>query len=248
MKTISFIPINKAAAILIPPPIPAHKQLPEWYKRQNAIIDDKLIVDDRGVVNTTIKKCMPVLDDMSAGYYVTLASDVQVAYNHETGNINFNWSLDINGELDKGVNGGLGKLISTHSTEQVSQMPLPPGYSVHPFKWENFYRIKTPKGYSCLFRHPSWVFDLPFYTFSGLVDTDKHPINVNFPFIIQNGWEGTIVAGTPIAQVIPFKRTEWQSEVCFDEDNTEGALEYRKSTRKLMHRYKDNWRSFKSWK
>jgi hypothetical protein len=124
---------------------------------------------------------------------------------------------------------------------------MPYWLSSAPFKWNNYWRITTPAGYSCLFRQPSWRFDLPFYTASGIVDTDRHPVAVNFPFFFLNGWHGIIEAGTPIVQVIPFKRDDWESEVV-GEDNYEGQKEFRRTTNKLMHRYKDNWRSIKSWK
>jgi hypothetical protein len=246
MKTIQFTPIKKSVLGLIPPPIPASKMLPEWYKQQNSIIDDKLIMNDKGSLNITVKKCMPVLDDMTAGYYITLPSDVIVSF--KEGRALFSWSLDVlsqqntDGKIDV-----LPNLVSSHSVEQVSNLQIPYEYSNEPFKWNNYYRITTPEGYSCMFRQPSWRFDLPFYTFSGIVDTDKHPVPVNFPFLIRQDWEGIIEAGTPIVQVIPFKRTDWSSEV-LGTNNKKGSREFRKSTKKLMHRYKDNWRSIKVWK
>lgn len=246
MKTITFTPINTIAGTIISPPIPASRCLPEWYKHQNSIIGDKVLLNELGSPNVTVKKCMPVLDDMTAGYYITLASDLVVSYDNNTHS--FSWSLDISGHINTAnQNEMLPPLIATHSTEQVSHLPIPSEYSVHPFKFNNYYKITTPKGYSCMFRHPSWVFDLPFYTLSGMVDTDAHPVPVNFPFLIRNSWEGIIEAGTPIVQVIPFRRTEWVSEVVGD-NNDDGALEYRASTKKILHRYKDNWRSMKLWK
>ena len=247
MKKIQFVPISDAVPHIISAPIPASKKIPEWYKHQNAIIGDKVVVTDWGNANTTVKKCMPVLDDMSAGYYITLASDLLVSWN-EDNTPSFAWSLDTSGGLNIGSDvTPLPKLIEGHTTDQISHLPIPTEYSIHPQKFSNYYRIVTPKGYSCMFRHPSWMFDLPFYTLSGIVDTDKHPVAVNFPFLIRNGWSGLIEEGTPIVQVIPFKRTEWESEIVMG-DNSEGELEYRKATKKLMHRYKNNWREVKTWK
>jgi hypothetical protein len=50
-----------------------------------------------------------------------------------------------------------------------------------------------------------------------VVDTDKHPIVINFPFVINKDFSGIIPAGTPIIQAIPFKRDTWDSKV-IDED------------------------------
>jgi hypothetical protein len=73
--------------------------------------------------------------------------------------------------------------------------------------------MKTPKGYSTFFVHPVNRLDLPFHSFSGLVDTDKFPVEVNFPFLIKKDFVGIIPAGTPIAQAIPVKRESWTSEI-----------------------------------
>jgi hypothetical protein len=71
--------------------------------------------------------------------------------------------------------------------------------------------IKTPNGYSSLFTHPINRIDLPFYTLGGIVDTDKWGEAGNHPFVFKNGWEGIIPKGTPYAQIIPFKRDNWES-------------------------------------
>jgi hypothetical protein len=53
--------------------------------------------------------------------------------------------------------------------------------------------------------------DLPFTILPGIVDTDKYNAPVNFPFILNDmKFTGLIPAGTPIAQVIPFKRENWK--------------------------------------
>ena len=238
MQTISFIPTKKIVLDMFSPPVPSASVLPEWYKQQEAFVGGEMKMQDNGIPNSTIKKCMPVLDDMTAGYMLLLESDVVFTLNDDSTH-NCVWSLTPNPELPP--------LLSTHSTEQIDRMPVPDGYSIHPFKFNNYWRIKTPDGYSCMFRHPFWHTDLPFLSGCGIVDTDKHPITINFPFFIRKDFEGLIPAGTPVIQIIPFKREEWVSSVV-GEDNADGQLEWDKATRKLMHRYKDNWRSIKLWK
>ena len=60
-----------------------------------------------------------------------------------------------------------------------------------------------------MFTHPHNRFDLPFYTISGIVDTDKYPFSVQFPFFIKENFTGIIKAGTPVAQITFFKRNKW---------------------------------------
>jgi hypothetical protein len=45
----------------------------------------------------------------------------------------------------------------------------------------------------------------------GVVDADSYTTPINFPFNLKdNTFEGMIPAGTPLAQIIPFKRESWQ--------------------------------------
>jgi hypothetical protein len=55
--------------------------------------------------------------------------------------------------------------------------------------------------------------DLPVVFWSGIVDSDKVHLLGSFPFFIAEGWEGTIPAGTPYLQVLPFKRENWENRV-----------------------------------
>ena len=48
-----------------------------------------------------------------------------------------------------------------------------------------------------------------FTIMDGIVDTDSYNALVNFPFFLNDwSYEGLIPAGTPMAQVIPFKRED----------------------------------------
>ena len=74
--------------------------------------------------------------------------------------------------------------------------------------------IKTPKGYSCLFVPPLHNPNPYFTALPAIVDTDSYHGNVNFVFQLNDiNWEGVIPAGTPIVQVLPFKRDNWKSEM-----------------------------------
>jgi hypothetical protein len=59
-------------------------------------------------------------------------------------------------------------------------------------------------------------FDLPFLNTSGIIDTDKVHYPGSLPFFIAKGWSGTLKAGTPFAQIFPFKREDWSSEIVIE--------------------------------
>jgi hypothetical protein len=79
-----------------------------------------------------------------------------------------------------------------------------------------FVIAKAPKGYSILYTHPLNRHDLPFRTFSGVVESDNYDLPVNFPFqliISLKENENLIVPkGTPVVQFIPIKRENWNHE------------------------------------
>lgn len=233
-KSIEFIASKKIEYDAFEPPVPTSKVLPEWYKKQNKYVGNKLKVDSIGNYNHTIKACMPVFDMITAGYVIKLPCDIFFEKD-ETGNIYSVWSTS------------LIKCVETHSIEQVSKFPIPDGYNPNPLKFVQPWIIKTPPGYSTLFMSPAFQTDSPFYMMPGIVDTDKHPLPVNFPFLIDNDFEGIVEAGTPIMQIIPFKRDSWNSSISYDK-NDDGMRVFEKAKTKLGNRYKTFYRSNKVWK
>jgi hypothetical protein len=230
MPTITFTPKTPALTGLFDPPILALEALPEWLKKIEPYFNgNSPIYNDHGVSNGTIKRCMPVFDMMTAGYFITAPADVYF----EDG-ISTQWSvLDFN-------------LVGSHSNEQFSTIPFDKNqYEEHAFKWNNPWVIKTPEGYSTLFIHPSRETNDPFKCFSGIVDTDTHPTAINFPFLIRKGFTGIVKAGTPIIQVIPFKREPWTLEI--NEFNKDLDLEWKRAMRYLNNRYKNLFRAPKSF-
>jgi len=186
-KKIKFI--SCMPEIDIPHPYPASKLVPEWYRRLP------------GASNKveTVKKCIPILDALTSGYMITLPVDVH--FNQEEKSFWYDSPFQIN---------------SDHYVSQTQGVDIGKEFDEQPHKWINQWLIETPKGYSCLFIHPLNRMDLPFRSFTGIVDTDKHPIAINFPFVMKKDFSGVIPAGTPIIQIIPFKRDDWSMDVIDD--------------------------------
>ena len=55
-------------------------------------------------------------------------------------------------------------------------------------------------------------FSLPFVSTSGIINNDKVFQPGSIPFFIRKGFNGIIPKGTPIIQIIPFKRNNWKSK------------------------------------
>lgn len=211
-------------------PKPASEFIPNWYKNTKSYVADKKAPGPDGTSPATIKRCMPVFDAMTAGYIIVSPADVYVSI--VDGRQHFTWaSFD---------------LIGFHPIEQA---PLHPQVNEHAYpKWINYWGIKTPKGYSTLFVQP-FHRESPFTILPGIVDTDTYCVPVNFPMVINDPkFEGMIPAGTPIAQVIPFKRDAWKIETGKDEERKEVNRISIKLNTIFFDKYKTMFRKYKEYK
>jgi len=240
MSKIIFYPKSKLVKEVIPPFQVC--SVPDWYKTIPMYKDadgqaaGKLVVKD-GHANYSLKSCMPFLDSMLTGYMLTLWCDVQVRL--ENGNTYLDW---INQTEE------LAPVVSAPNP----RVPSSAGHTPYVFSWKSQWGIKTPKGYSCILTHPFNREDLPFKTTTGVMDTDQWGIWGTQPFSLQEGWEGVIKAGTPLVQIIPFKRESWKSTV--DVETGEGSLsewanyEYARHSSKFRGYYKNNYWLKKEYK
>lgn len=185
-KKIEFRPRNFGFDILQPKP--ATTFIPDWYKRTPITKESVL----------TAKRCVPILDALGAGYTIPLPTDVVWDWEKQPKPYEYAAKTEI---------------VSMHHFAQTDEFELSEAYDPQPYKWISQWHIKTPPGYSTLFVHPINRTELPFLSFTGLVDTDKHPIIVNFPFFIKKGFRGVIPKGTPMIQAIPVKRDEWEMQM-----------------------------------
>jgi hypothetical protein len=209
-------------------PVPARKLLPEWYTKAYSHMGNVKDLHPAvgGASSATIKKCMPVFDALTAGYILLSHEDVDVS--GPTGDMA--WYHWVNKE---------NPMISFHNSEQAQKHPKTLSGGSVP-KWNNNWAIETSAGYSCLFVNPMHNSSLNFKILEGIVDTDKSNFAVNFPFVFTNlDFEGLIPAGTPIAQVIPFKRDKWKHEIDFEFVGIQNKDKFKKIRSVFINGYKD---------
>jgi hypothetical protein len=230
-------------------PIPAKLNIPEWYKKL-----------EHNVLNKTIKGCMPFLDSLTSGYILKMPQDFHIRHNvdnkNEKGEI-IKDSFQTFGLYEKSAelyarSLNLNSGFSNHPTFQLEGSPLIEKNKNLPFyKILNPWHIKTPKGYSCLFVPPLNNSDDRFLIVPGIVDTDSHPIEINFPIVINGDkypvLETTIKKGTPYVQVIPFKRDSWQMII---KPKKQKEIQNFKLFfgLKILNVYKEKYWNKKSWK
>jgi hypothetical protein len=210
MKKIKIIPVREESLFKIN--IDQSKlYIPEWYKKSplkiKGLEKTTLIPTSTNTTTSTYKKCSPFLDALTNGYMFSLNQDIEVTIGDDGGPF-IMWRTNMI------------EPISIHDNAQWDGLKYPENCHNFVYKWENHFNIKTPKGYSTLFTHPHNRYDLPFYTMSGIVETDKYEGPVHFPFFLKKDFVGIIKAGTPLAQITFIKREKWfRSIKKYNEEN-----------------------------
>ena len=190
---------------VIAPPIPARDVLPAWFRRLPAIDVRHESVSDNGL---TVKRCMPFLDAMTTGWIIPMPATVRLEITEGGRTVQSGWDFDRT-------------LVSNHHAYQVTGHPASPR---PPGKFHNYWTIRTPRGWSCLFmsplNRPNGVFELV----AGIVDTDTYTAPVHLPFF-ATGEDGlyTLEQGSPLAQVIPFRRADARLEAVIRAETTQEA-------------------------
>ena len=230
-------------------PTPIKLNIPEWYKKL-----------EYNLKSITVKGCMPFLDTLTAGYLLKTPQDFHLSHNVDSinkegekfkdafQNLGFNNRSPMLSAKYINLNCG----VDVHPIHQLEGSPLVEKNKNLPFhKIINPWKIKTPKGYSCLFVPPLNNHDDRFSILPGIVDTDTFPREINFPIIINGDkypvLESMVEKGTPYAQVIPFKREAWKMSLKprSQKEVQNSILFY---TLKIINIYKTKYWHKKTWK
>jgi len=184
-------------------PGPIIKTLPDWYRKadrfhMDPIAGEPLEAPDGSGKSPTFKACPAVFDVMGSGYAYKTPCDIEF-FEDASGNIHAK-------VLDAQYKDFLQDRMPMH------QFVHPQGYHEKHFAWWADWAVELPEGYSALYTQPLNRFELPFLTTSGIIDNDKVHLPGTMPFFILKGVTGILPAGTPYAQIIPFKREHWESE------------------------------------
>ncbi len=179
-------------------PIPAVKIIPDWWKNISKYTNDNNKITLNPGPSVTVKQCAPTIDVLSSGYIIPLWADLLVTQNELGPYVQWN---------------GLSEPpVGVWFENQIDNFEIPKGFSKIAFKYFHGWNIITPPGWSTLFIHPTGYQNLPIRTISGVVDTDILKTEINCPFFVEKDFEGIIKKGTPMVQLIPFKREVWESE------------------------------------
>jgi hypothetical protein len=203
----------------LPRPQLARRCLPDWLRQMPRTAHSELHKQDV----RTVKQCPPFVDAMAYGFVMPLPCDVTVS----KGRFSWSWKLP-----PLAADSHPRSPLSFHVPAQLDGSPFhDPGNAA--IKFNSFWTVELPPGYSLFATHPINRHDLPFRLLTGLVDSDRFTdVGILFPALwVDRDFEGVLPAGMPVAQCFPVVREalEFEFGVLSDEaarryDATAAAL------------------------
>jgi len=178
------------------------KDMPRYYSTADEMFGQNL----RDF--STVRNCPAISDSMNFGYtlylpydiYIDATEDDFIKFYHKTPK--YNSSNDDTNEY-----------IGLTNKTATSDFYIPEGYTGPIIRINLLWGIKTDPGYSIFVTQPAHRFDLPLLAIAGVIDTDTFPAREAYNFFVKKGFVGTIKAGTPLVQVLPFKREDFVSQI-----------------------------------
>lgn len=226
-KKIKFIPNSQFIDDCIDPPVPARKMIPEWYKKSTRFYKgNEYELKDKEENFMDIKSCIPFFDSLNSGYIQKLWFDIYIE------------SDDTNAELHCRIDDN--KIINRRPDTSSKHFPTPYWCAKSKFTFLYPYSVLTPPGYSTIFTQPFNQFESPLLFLTGVVDTDVLIQNGNYPFFVRKNFKGVVKAGTPIIQMIPFKRESWKSSKDSFENNSLDLNRIKLRVAEVYGYYKNN--------
>ena len=215
---------------LHPQPIPAYKQFPNWYgesfkSSSKSKCPFKNFFDSQIETDKKISGCPGITDYLKTGYIIPAWTDF--IFRNIDNKLVINWGANANisyGSVEEDQFPGINK----------NKKPLYGAFHKINTPWI----IKTSPGVSCLILHPDWHRNDNWKSSSGILHTDKIPVNLNWFFewkkeLSENSFNEEIQVinhGTPLMLIVPFKRTKFQSNIeyisyekfkCMEDQNKE---------------------------
>lgn len=235
-KKIKFAPVFHKPGNYLSPPEPGVKHVPEWYRSLAKFYksNEEITLNPHNMVGTdgaqvSTKMCMPYFDALTGGYMYVLEQDLHV-------------DLDKDGKpILSWPNGDIVMLVDKRP---IVDIPVPDNCHPIHYGWRMNWYYETPPGHSVLITHPMNRVDLPFITLSGIVESDIWGLPVFTAFFLKRNFRGVIPKGTPIFQIIPFKRDNWELEVVDTEEELDRHQFMAENRRSLLYGYykKTAWR------
>lgn len=189
-------------------PTPAIRSMPQWWKDMPKHSGISTHAMQRNMSESgSMRTCPAVNDAMYAGYTVYFPSDLYIDATKR----------QLQARCQQFIQND--KIWESFPYYKIHEERIAHGFvggqDYHPetIKIQTYWGVRTEKGYSSFFMHPTNRYDLPFYAAPAIVDTDVYPTWFPYTMYVKKGFQGVIQRGTPFLQIFPFRREEkWEME------------------------------------
>lgn len=191
------------------PPKPAIECIPENIANLQEP-KEKYNNTEKPILN--IKACMPAMDYMSAGYILFNSYEIEFesSFHQFKEQLTLKTSQTIIQDSDNSnINGRKSLAVFEESECPISKEGKGKNY----FKFKSSWGVRTPAGYSCLIIQPFYLKSKLFQIIPSIVDTDKYHLPIPVSGYLTTKDKIRIEPGTPLLQIIPFKRDEWNMKI-----------------------------------
>jgi hypothetical protein len=190
--------------------------------------------EERPVVN--VKSCIPAMDYMTSGYIIHNAYEVELS----TVFNNFKEAITIKtAETIKqdSIDTFARKSMAVFEKDTCPMNKHDVKIKQY-FKFRSMWSIKTPPGYSCLVMQPFYLPDNEIQILPGIIDTDSYHLPISVTGYVISKDKIRIPPSTPLLQVIPFKRDDWEMSVSNDVPSDNSKFFIWNTYKRLSHAVK----------
>lgn len=186
-----------------------------------------------------IKSCPPAMDFMTAGYIMCSS------YCIELESVLYQFKENIKIKTAKTVvdNPDDQNMFARKSLAVFYEDACPVSNSIKKqrvyFKFKTSWGIKTPPGYSCLIMKPYYLNENRYEILPAIVDTDTYHLPIPVTGYLNVKDLVRIEPGTPILQVIPFKRDDWNMSIQDSFPPNKSKFYIWNSYKRLFHKIKN---------
>jgi hypothetical protein len=197
---IKFIPQDNRL-LAIPPFVNAASKPPSWFKK---------IGKQKGSLRT----CAGTVDYLALGVTLTMWTNYYFRPNPHSG------FWESRGDDFSGLAGGINKMEG-FSFESTGSCPVTQNRQLEVMQYPkmvNPWHVETAPGWSTIMLPHHWEPNPDYDVLPAIVHTDFYHM-VNVVINIKTNTDFSIRAGTPIAQLIPFKRSGDFEEIIYEDES-----------------------------
>jgi hypothetical protein len=199
-------------------PYPAKFGLPKWYKELPRMCP----MESGEVTHRTVKMCPPFLEAMSHGYVIPAPFDFELSLREADGQ-----SVVLNQQLAQDISPQeYNEWCPVVGESAVGQLGSA-WRKLTVFQLRGYWQIETPDGFSSFCIQPlnHNEDELPFHVIPCVADTDTLREPVTLSIVPKQPPPIAVKEGTPLVQIIPFERCEWNHRISGLKANEIDALQ-----------------------